>query len=766
MTFEELVSACGSGSVLNGWDAICAVNTSGLNSLLMQQFFAQDLQTRRLVVPISVETGLWILDVELGPPWIAFDSDAGSVAQVAMAMISGSLLNIEPGADGTNIVASVTQLPQDAGFLIGPLSLAGAQGAVSTVGQVVVDLNTNAWQPNLVAIADQVVADQLVQAIQTFFANTSIQYYVGGLGNDPSIPACLTPASFSFAVQQSSDGTDGCVMLLIQTTGSAGQGAPTVYPIPDGSTSSLLIGNDVIFNQLFPPALTSDFQSCATTFSGQNGSGAYQSVATGGSMSLGIIAAPNGFSYDGNNYPSSVVNDENVLPAAVTLPCDGLSMAPSSSGSLSIAWSPGSDGLPEWIQHWGNAWSSFNPGGPNYIHTTVDKLKMEATYSATAAPQVQSNVITFSIPTSQSTAQAKSPPDWWDQKVWGDYNPDGAMASNIATQISTTMATVQLPDVDTFSLVNLWFPMQNAINLSEAAVPCDLVSVGLLETPLAISPTWSMTSTPPWQDVMLAPGGTLQLSATDNSGNPVADAIWEVVPPGLGTIGSNGLYTAPAAVSCPCIDIITVSNQAGTQSSSVAIVITPSTATSSTVLVAPSAASVSAGQTFSFVVTDGSGTPITDATCALSPSLGLISPGLLTGQFEYTAPSSLSGSQTITLTATDGQNATGAAAITLLPDVTIAVTAENGGAVSAGGSITITAEADGLDDAVWVVFPLGSGAIVAASDNALQATYTAPASVTDALSVTVMAYYVGDDFAAFGHVAVTMAAPSATGVTV
>lgn len=120
--------------------------------------------------------------------------------------------------------------------------------------------------------------------------------------------------------------------------------------------------------------------------------------------------------------------------------------------------------------------------------------------------------------------------------------------------------------------------------------------------------------------VSLTSGQTQQFSAAvSNTGNSAV--TWALAPTGVGTISVTGLYTAPASVTTSTTVTVTAKSAADqTKSGSATITLNPSVPVS--VTVAPSTASLFAGQTKQFTATVG-GTSNQNVTWSIPPgSLG------------------------------------------------------------------------------------------------------------------------------------------------
>ena len=140
--------------------------------------------------------------------------------------------------------------------------------------------------------------------IGSFFAANPVSVPLGGV-NQSNVPDCLQPTLFEFCVQPNpAQPDDGCVLLLIQTNGNLGTlGLLPCYPIPAGSTASLIVSNQVLFDQLFPAQLRASMAAAnlPLLFIGQqDSSGAYYTLVSVGEQQGWVWKSPVGLytSYD------------------------------------------------------------------------------------------------------------------------------------------------------------------------------------------------------------------------------------------------------------------------------------------------------------------------------------------------------------------------------------------------------------------------------------------------------------------------------------
>lgn len=241
----------------------------------------------------------------------------------------------------------------------------------------------------------------------------------------------------------------------------------------------------------------------------------------------------------------------------------------------------------------------------------------------------------------------------------------------------------------------------------------------------ALLPPVGVTVSP--SAAVLYGGKTQQFAATVT--NTVNTAVtWSVSPSSAGSISSNGLYTAPSAITTQQTVTVTATSQAdSTKTASATVTLMPPIAVS----VSPMSATLYGGQTQQFAATVVN-TNNTAVTWSISPAgVGTISAGGL-----YTAPATISTQQTVTATATSVADPTKAAsaAVILMPPVAVSV---NPPSVTLYATqtqqFTATVTNTSNTAVTWTVSPAGTGSIDASGN------YTAPASIPSQQTVTVTA---------------------------
>jgi hypothetical protein len=243
-------------------------------------------------------------------------------------------------------------------------------------------------------------------------------------------------------------------------------------------------------------------------------------------------------------------------------------------------------------------------------------------------------------------------------------------------------------------------------------------------------------------------GGQTQQFTTGITGTSNQRVTWSIQP-GVGTIDSNGLYTAPPTVlTAQNVTVTAQSIVAQTSRATAQVVLNPPP------ILAPTSVSLTAGQTQLFAVTNAVTGNGMDANWSLNPPVGTIS-----NSGKYQAPAVIPSAQTITITASKPNYTSVSGTINLIPvGVTLGPSAVS---LVAAQSQQVTAVVTGTSNGAitWSLSP-NVGTI---SSSGL---YTAPALIPSAQNVAITATSVADSTksatvsASLNPVAVTMSPPT------
>jgi parallel beta-helix repeat protein len=250
------------------------------------------------------------------------------------------------------------------------------------------------------------------------------------------------------------------------------------------------------------------------------------------------------------------------------------------------------------------------------------------------------------------------------------------------------------------------------------------------------TPTVSVTVSP--DGASLQANQTRQFTASV-SGTTNTGVTW-TRSPAVGTISTSGLYTAPSSITSQQVITIRATSVADpTRYDETTLTLVP-TAAPITVTVSPDGVSLQANQTRQYTASI-TGTTNTGVTWTRSPAVGTLSTGGL-----YTAPSSITSQQVITIRATSVADTTrfDETTLTLVPttagvQVIVtpgSVTEGQGRGIQFSASVTGTANTG----VTWSISPTGRvGERITTSG-----LYQTPASITTAMTTRVRATSVAD----------------------
>jgi len=258
---------------------------------------------------------------------------------------------------------------------------------------------------------------------------------------------------------------------------------------------------------------------------------------------------------------------------------------------------------------------------------------------------------------------------------------------------------------------------------------------------MTITPAWALMSVTP-QDATIQAGGKQQFLANvvglvDNS------VTWSLTSTASqpGVISSTGLYSAPSTLPAAMQVTVTATSVADpSQSASTVLNVLPGASVH--VSVSPSSATTQAGATqqFTATVTGATNPSVTWSVTSSAPQ-----PGTISSSGFYIAPSTLSSSIQVTVTATSVADPTqsGSALLTVNPAASVHVSvAPQSATLQAGGTQQLTATVTGTNNA-GVTWSISSAAAQAGSIST-SGLYTAPSSLTNSIQVTATATSVAD----------------------
>ncbi|MGE8357760.1 MAG: hypothetical protein ACN6N0_15330, partial [Microvirgula sp.] len=126
-------------------------------------------------------------------------------------------------------------------------------------------------------------------------------------------------------------------------------------------------------------------------------------------------------------------------------------------------------------------WEQTSPS--DFKTPTYQSLHISYTGSSTSTPSVTpgNNVVTFSNDSSSTSITLGDFP--WSNEINDDAHKD-QISSNLAGDTLAAInkiASLNVPDIDTFTLGNVLFPQQNTLQLSDVSIPGDMALFGQLD---------------------------------------------------------------------------------------------------------------------------------------------------------------------------------------------------------------------------------------------------------------------------------------------
>jgi len=219
--------------------------------------------------------------------------------------------------------------------------------------------------------------------------------------------------------------------------------------------------------------------------------------------------------------------------------------------------------------------------------------------------------------------------------------------------------------------------------------------------------------------------GQSQTFTSTVTGSPNTNVTWVLSPAGIGSF-ANGVYTAPSTINSPQAVTITATSQADpAKAASATVNLAPLVAVS----VTPPLVSLTSGQVQVFSA-GVSGSTNTGVTWSISPAgAGTFVNG------SYTAPTTITAPQTLTVTATSQADPakSASATINLVPVVGVSISPLNvtlAASQSQGFSVTVSGSTN--SNVTWSFSPSNIGSLSGGI-------YFAPASISTAQTVTVTA---------------------------
>jgi len=568
-SFAGLCARLQGKSITRGWDAIVTMDRTKVNRLLEQQYVSK---FRVAAIPKKIFGEVKITSDEysileftalvLGPPRLSFEnaSLANSRARLTMDVESGTVSQrLDAPGYPPRLTESFTVTPQQGFQVYMDIDLVASTGIVEEQGRVFIDLG-NAFNFGSNLVAENSPAQlALGEFFKREYLSLPVEARVYELGKlNFSDDDLLTPREFEIRTQQappdnallSEGGLGGAVVLFIRTKNNPTNGSTPVdgsnfeYLIPDDVdpvtgkaiySGALVLASRVVFDWYVEPYVMEKISN-GLRFErvSQSNDTARLLRAVSGEFPIEDVY----YQWESGVFGKGFV--KNTTPLSVKLSGGGADTALCVSpvdAMLSYEWSgnqpyqfyvykdmflPGTDPKEDWVD---------SPIAPT-VH-----VKMKPSVD------LASNVVWF------ETQEAYVVDIY--ERIYADLRP--YIAQNFAALIANRLFSskeiikqalrgIEAPEINVFHLNHLLFPEQNALLLTEAALPGDLFLVGHIDpqvTEFTLEPLFGRVKA----------GLTLQLevkhfSLRNSSVTWSAHTIEGKEVPEV--ISQTGLFTAPA----------------------------------------------------------------------------------------------------------------------------------------------------------------------------------------------------------------------------
>jgi hypothetical protein len=573
MLDQSFAGLCGrmqGKSITRGWDAICTMSRAKVNSLLEQQYIAR-FNKGSFLEKISGEHSISsnqyaVLELKgliLSAPRLSFVNAtlANSRARLTMVVEAGTVnQRLDIPNYPSRVTSSYRVTPQQGYTVDMDIDLLAAPGTVEEGGKVIINL-ANAYNFTSNLVEGAMAQEALGQLFHEWFDDLPPEQKIYELGTlNFNADDHLVPREFEIRTQRAPCGDDplsasnpnGAVLLFIRTRNNPTNGSTPVdegefeYYIPDDFdpdtgeaiySGSLVLSSRSLFDWFIEPHLMKMI--------GGNLRLGRETPSNDVARSLRAIAG--GFTlpdfdnkHSWENAPriyTSVQNDR-----AFTIPFSN------HQSDSALRFSANKDNLFEcsWVGNQPiNLWFEdryiFGWGDESYPYTgyarPVLSVKLKPIVN-TSDDTVSFERIDYSYGFTGEWVPSRYDVGLTPRWI---FNSVGDMLSTEVEKHMEPFKTMSLPGINVFHLNHLLFPQQNALLLTNAALPGDLFLVGHIDpkhTSFTLEPLFGRVKT----------GDTLKFNVKQLALRG-ADITWSVR--GIdgtrvsGEIGDDGTFTAP-----------------------------------------------------------------------------------------------------------------------------------------------------------------------------------------------------------------------------
>lgn len=561
LTFEQLAAEMQGKSLTYGWDACVSYDQRAANKLLMELYTERFNTAEGNIEPASMVAS-WgdgsyrehIHDLRLLAPKLSFESSDPSLparARLTMDMIGGMIVSTKKYSGGAAFVSKMMKVLPIGGpqlWMDQPVT----KGVVTGPGKVEIDLkNADTFRANFVFgdLAQEDVGKRFKEYFEKEVPADKKIFPLGSLAGD--LNGVLTPKNFEIrtmkadpnAVLGDESYSRGAVTLFITLKdgedSSFFPNANSTFPIPadgDGTefTGSVLIASKVVFEKLIKSAVeqsVGEGLSLKLVQPGNDVAASLEATAGGGNKKF---RTPD-YGYLGNTGTPHVTYtriDEFPYRFKVDGGAGNVFKVGSVKGALNVTWNSVIGG------------KHITPGFlDNYQYDYSCRYDLGLEYTALIDSEGEIELGNKKTVLDTKNCQFAHPGVLWNQN--GESATRGTIAFQADSIVRDVLNRIHIPGIKTWLLRNILFPGHNALQLSDAVLPGDLLACGKIDplrTTTALSPSNST----------IEAGSKLQFTLMPKPDNvlwSVKDVDGNLAEPGV--ISPTGEYTAPTADKLP-----------------------------------------------------------------------------------------------------------------------------------------------------------------------------------------------------------------------
>ncbi|MHC8305648.1 hypothetical protein [Pseudomonas sp. PB3P13] len=559
-------------SVTLGWDAVVFMNRAKVNSLLQQQYisrFNKDSFLKQIFgAPAMTPAGDEVLQLSgliLSEPMVNFAEASlrNSRVTATMNIVSGTVSYVSKGSvsEPETILYSYVVGAQQGFTVTMDIDLKASKGTVNEQGKVSLDIGDGYnCRCNLVKDGNsQLMLGEFFKALFLEQKPEDRLYTLGML--DLRDVDLLAPRSFIIRtmatdegkIKTSDDYGDGAVVLFVRTKGNPDEGdEPTEgsldYLIPndrDAQGKALYSGSLVLASRVVFDWYIQDYMQKVIN----NGNLRLERSNESDHLSRGLYAvsgeqAIEGHSWRDTHYPLEYKEILNNGPLAFKyankLAENSLRIFPNAKNLLQVELS-GLQELDFTLRDYFWPWKDDRHPG---VIPVMPNIKVEfspVVNSYNAVNFVSKADYSFDINTSVLVFDGEDYPEAVQSRIYEKYV---GVFKGVSERLreSALKDSFGIPEINALAISNLLFPERNALQLTQARLPGDLLMVG------HIDPKETTFTLDPLTPVIKA--GAKQQFTIRQLGIKSADVTWSVRSidgvRAKGDISSNGEYTAPA----------------------------------------------------------------------------------------------------------------------------------------------------------------------------------------------------------------------------